>query len=85
VNTAALCDCMDLVLSVDTSLAHLSAAMGRPTWVPLAATPDWRWMRERTDTPWYASMKLYRQKTAGDWNPVFRQIADDLRKEFPAV
>jgi hypothetical protein len=84
-NTAALCDCMDLVLSVDTSLAHLSAAMGRPTWVPLAATPDWRWMRERTDTPWYASMKLYRQKTAGDWNPVFRQIADDLRKEFPAV
>jgi Tfp pilus assembly protein PilF len=83
-NTAALCDCMDLVISVDTSLAHLSAALARPTWVALALTPDWRWMRARTDTPWYPSMTLYRQTLAGDWLAVFSRIANDLRRDFPA-
>ncbi|HWW19556.1 MAG TPA: tetratricopeptide repeat protein [Steroidobacteraceae bacterium] len=83
-NTAALCDCMDLVISVDTSLAHLSGALGRRTWMPLAHTPDWRWMRERPDTPWYPQTRLYRQTQAGDWRPVFERIASDLRKEFPA-
>jgi len=83
-NTAALCDCMDLVISVDTSLVHLSGALGKRTWVPLAFTPDWRWMRERDDTPWYPSMRLYRQMTAGDWPSVFKRIAADLQAEFPA-
>jgi len=82
-NTAALCECMDLVVSVDTSIAHLSGALGRRTWVLLAATPDWRWMRAREDTPWYPTMKLYRQKAAGEWNEVFARIALDLRREFP--
>jgi Tfp pilus assembly protein PilF len=82
-STAALCECMDLVISVDTSLAHLSAGLGRRTWVPLALTPDWRWMRDRQDTPWYPAVRLYRQQTAGDWLPVFDRIAADLRREFP--
>jgi Flp pilus assembly protein TadD len=84
-NTAALCECMDLVVSVDTSVAHLSAALGQRSWVLLPAIPDWRWMRDREDTPWYPSMKLYRQKAAGDWNEVFARIGADLRREFPAT
>lgn len=82
-NTAALCQCMDLVLSVDTSLAHLSGALGLKTWLLLACTPDWRWMRNRTDTPWYPGMKLYRQRAPDDWGDVFARIASDLRREFP--
>jgi hypothetical protein len=81
-NTAALCECMDVVISVDTSLAHLSGALGRRTWLLLPRTPDWRWMRDREDSPWYPSMKLYRQKTAGDWDEVFARIATDLQREF---
>jgi hypothetical protein len=79
VNTAALCECMDLVISVDTSLAHLSGALGLRTWLLLAYVPDWRWMRERIDTPWYPSTTLYRQKSPDDWPEVFGRIATDLR------
>jgi tetratricopeptide (TPR) repeat protein len=82
-NTAALCECMDLVVSVDTSLPHLSAALGQRTWVLLSAVPDWRWLRDREDTPWYPTMKLYRQKAAGEWSDVFARVAADLRREFP--
>jgi hypothetical protein len=82
-NNAALCECMDIVVSVDTSVAHLSAALGQRTWVLLAAVPDWRWMRDREDTPWYPTMKLYRQKATGDWAEVFARIAVDLQREFP--
>jgi len=81
-NTAALCECMDVVITVDTSIAHLSGALGRPTWVLLPFTPDWRWMRDRDDSPWYPTAKLYRQKTVGDWNEVFARIATDLDREF---
>jgi ADP-heptose:LPS heptosyltransferase len=55
VNTAALCECMDVVISVDTSLAHLSGALGQRTWVLLPFTPDWRWMLDRDNSPWYPS------------------------------
>jgi tetratricopeptide (TPR) repeat protein len=82
-NTAALCECMDIVVSVDTSVGHLSAALGQRTWVLLPAVPDWRWMRDREDTPWYPTMKLYRQKAARDWDEVFARIAVDLQREFP--
>lgn len=82
-NNAALCECMDIVVSVDTSVAHLSAALGQRTWVLLPAVPDWRWMRDREDTPWYPTMKLYRQKATGDWAEVFARIAVDLQREFP--
>jgi hypothetical protein len=81
-NTAALCECLDLVISVDTSPAHLSGALGRRTWLLLPFTPDWRWLRDRDDCPWYPTMKLYRQKAEGDWNEVFSRIAADLQREF---
>jgi hypothetical protein len=82
VSVAALCECMDLVISVDTSLAHLGGALGLRTWVLLPSTPDWRWLRDREDSPWYATVKLYRQKTAGDWNEVLSRVAADLHREF---
>ena len=81
-NTAALCECMDLVISVDTSVAHLSGALGKRTWMLLPFTPDWRWLRERTDTPWYPTMKLFRQVSAGDWNTALDLIALELRATF---
>lgn len=81
-NTAALCECMDLVISVDTSLAHLSGALGRQTWMLLPFVPDWRWLRERTGTPWYPRMKLFRQVSAGDWNTALTRVALELRATF---
>lgn len=80
--TAALCECMDVVISVDTSLAHLSAAVGQRTWILLSFNSDWRWLREREDSPWYPSVKLYRQSSSGGWSEVFERIAADLRSEF---
>ena len=82
VSIAALCECMDIVITVDTSLAHLSAALGRRTWIMLPDGADWRWLHDREDSPWYPSAKLYRQQGAGDWEKVFERIADDLRQEF---
>jgi ADP-heptose:LPS heptosyltransferase len=82
VETAALCECMDVVVCVDTSVAHLSAALGQRTWILLPFTPDWRWMRERENSPWYPTAKLYRQKIAGEWGEVFARVAADLRREF---
>jgi ADP-heptose:LPS heptosyltransferase len=82
VETAALCECMDVVITVDTSVAHLSAALGQRTWILLPFTPDWRWMRDREDSPWYRSVKLYRQRVAGEWGEVFARLAADLRREF---
>jgi Flp pilus assembly protein TadD len=79
-NTAALSACLDVIVSVDTSIAHLCGALGLRTWVLLPETPDWRWMRQRDDTPWYPTMKLYRQTTAGDWHGVLRRVAADLRQ-----
>jgi Tfp pilus assembly protein PilF len=81
-STAALCECMDLVISVDTSIAHLSGALGCKTWVLLPRVPDWRWMQNRDDSPWYPSMRLYRQGTPGEWAPPLERIVEDLRGEF---
>jgi Tfp pilus assembly protein PilF len=82
VNTAALCKCMDVVISVDTSLAHLSGALGQETWLLLPFSADWRWMRDRNDSPWYPTMKLYRQTVAGDWHEILAQVTADLRRKF---
>jgi hypothetical protein len=76
-NIAALCECMDLVITVDTSLAHLSAALGQRTWLLLPFVSDWRWLRDRDDSPWYPTMKVYRQRTVGDWNEVLSRVVEE--------
>ena len=81
-DTAALCECVDLVLSVCTSAAHLSAALGRPTWVVLAFNADWRWLVGREDSPWYPTARLYRQPVRGAWGEVLARVAHDLRERF---
>jgi tetratricopeptide (TPR) repeat protein len=83
-DTAALGECLDLVISVDTSVAHLSAALGKRTWIVLPFRPDWRWLLERTDSPWYSAAKLYRQHRRGAWSEVLKQVKADMLQEFPA-
>ncbi len=70
--TAAAIAQLDLVITVDTSVAHLAGALGKPVWVLLAQVPDWRWLQERTDSPWYPTMRLFRQQQAGDWQGVIQ-------------
>ena len=77
-DTAALCDLVDLVISVDTSVAHLAGALGKPTWILLPYAPDWRWMLDRDDSPWYPSVKLYRQDRDRSWTPVLERVAFDI-------
>lgn len=77
--TAALVRALDLVLSVDTSIAHLAGAMAKPVWIMLPWIADWRWMEERSDSPWYRSARLFRQSVAGDWGSVADQIAAALQ------
>jgi hypothetical protein len=77
-DTAALCGLMDLVISVDTSVAHLSATMARPTWILLPYLPDWRWLLGRQDSPWYPSARLFRQACAGDWGSVLSELGHEL-------
>jgi tetratricopeptide (TPR) repeat protein len=73
-DTAALIQQLDLVISVDTSVAHLAGALGKPTWTLLTHTADWRWLTERGDSPWYPTMRLFRQTTRGDWPDVIRRV-----------
>ena len=77
-DTADVVDVLDLVITVDTAVAHLAGAMGKRVWVLLPFSPDWRWLLEREDTPWYPSMKLYRQERPGAWESVFQRLAEDL-------
>jgi tetratricopeptide (TPR) repeat protein len=77
-DTAAVISLCDLVITTDTSIAHLAGAMGAPTWMVLSHTADWRWMRDRADSPWYPTMRLFRQKRGGEWGQVFDDIKRDL-------
>ena len=77
-DTAALCQLMDRVISVDTSVAHLSAALGRETHLLLPPAPDWRWLREREDSPWYASVTLHRQERGAGWDPTLQALGAAL-------
>ena len=77
-DTAALIDSVDLVISTCTSVPHLSCALGKPTWLVLAHVPDWRWLLDRKDSPWYPTVKLYRQDKAGQWGTVLGRIKQDL-------
>ena len=78
-DTAALMAELDLIITVDTSVAHLAGALGRPVWMLLPYVPDWRWGLEKEDTPWYPSMRLFRQPRMGDWDSVIRRVAEELR------
>ena len=69
---------MDLVIGIDTSVAHLAGAMGVPVWIMLPFSPDWRWLRERDDSPWYPTARLFRQTRRGDWDDVVRRVANEL-------
>lgn len=77
-DTAALIECMDLVISVDTSVAHVAGAIGKPTWILLPHAPDYRWLLERSDSPWYPTAKLYRQPEFDDWKRVLTAVKNDL-------
>ena len=79
-DTAALIENLDLVISVDTSTAHLTAAMGKPVWVLNRFDSCWRWLLDRDDSPWYPSVKLYRQQRMGDWESVLDQVKTDLAR-----
>ncbi len=73
-DTARLVDGLDLVITVDTSVAHLAGALARPVWVLVPYAPDWRWLRDREDSPWYPTARLFRQDRAGDWSSLFEQV-----------
>jgi len=77
-DTAAAMEAMDLIISCDTSVAHLAGALGRPIWVALPYAADWRWLLDREDSPWYPGMQLFRQPKRGDWNGLFEKIRENL-------
>ena len=81
----AVMNALDLIISVDSMPAHLAGALGRPTWTLLKAHADWRWMRKRRDSPWYPTMRLFRQPNAGDWDAVIEEVISALseRREDP--
>jgi hypothetical protein len=79
-DTAAVMENLDLVITADTSIAHLAGALGRPTWVALRLVPDWRWLLDRHDSPWYPTMRLFRQQTRDDWSSVFSAMERELTR-----
>ena len=83
-DTAAAVTNLDLVVTVDTSVAHLAGALGRPVWTLLPFAPDFRWMLNRADTPWYPTMRLFRQAKPGDWPAVFEEVTEALRAAVAA-
>jgi FkbM family methyltransferase len=84
-DTAAVMKNLDLVISADTSVAHLAGALAVPVWVPLAFVPDWRWGMQGESTPWYPTMRLFRQEKLRDWPGVFERMVETLLAEFPAM
>jgi hypothetical protein len=88
--TAAVIANLDLVITTDTSVAHLAGALGKPVWIALKHVPDWRWLLDREDSPWYPTARLFRQRRAGEWDEVIARIAAELarlvadRREQPA-
>jgi hypothetical protein len=78
-DTAAIIANLDLVISVDTSVAHLAGAMGKPVWILLYKSPDWRWLLDREDSPWYPTARLFRQSSLGNWQDVVTRVEGELR------
>ena len=85
IDSAAVMQHLHLVISSDTSIAHLAGALARPVWVPLPYSPDWRWMLERSDSPWYPTMRLFRQSERQVWGPVFEKMAATLEENLAAL
>ncbi len=83
-DTAAVMQHLDLIIACDTSVNHLAGALGRPAWLPLSTAADWRWLRNRSDCPWYPTMRLFRQKALGDWDGVFAEMAAELQTQLAA-
>lgn len=79
-DTAAVVATLDLVIGVDTAVMHLAGTLGKPAWVLLSADPDWRWMRGRSDSPWYPTLRLFRQPSLGLWEPAVAQLRDELAR-----
>jgi ADP-heptose:LPS heptosyltransferase len=77
--------CLDLVMTVDTSVAHLSAALGRPTWILLPSAPDYRWLLAREDSPWYPTVRLFRQDVRRDYTSVLDSVRRELQLRIAAV
>jgi hypothetical protein len=77
-DTAALIENFDLVISIDTAVAHLAGALGKPVWTLLSFSPDWRWLINQEDSPWYPTMRLFRQPSLGDWESVIAKVKGDL-------
>ena len=85
VDTAAVLQHLDLVITIDSAIAHLAGALGQPTWVLLSTGCDWRWLTDRTDSPWYPTLRLFRQLSFGNWNPVFEVVVAAVRQELNLV
>ena len=77
-DSAALVECLDLVVTVDTALAHLAGALGKPTWILLGPDADWRWLREREDSPWYPTVRLFRRARDESWDRVMERVVGDI-------
>ena len=83
-DAAAIIQQLDVVLSVDTAMLHLAASMGVPTWGLLSQLGDWRWLdQNRLDSPWYPSVRLFRQQSLNDWGELIARVRDELEQSFP--
>jgi hypothetical protein len=83
--TAAVIENLDMVVTVDTSMGHLAGALAKPAWIMLPKAADWRWMLDRSDSPWYPTVRLFRQGYPGAWDVVLAEVATALAKELRAV
>ena len=79
-DTMAVLECLELVITVDTAVAHLAGTMGKPVWLMLPYAPDWRWLLDRTDSPWYPSARLFRQTAERRWEPVIAEITAEIAR-----
>jgi hypothetical protein len=84
IDTAAVIESLDLVITCDTSIAHLAGALARPGWVALKYVPDWRWLLDGAECQWYPTLRLFRQTVDGDWSGVFAEIYQALRQSVTA-
>src|SRR5260370_22492010 len=71
---------LDLIVTSDSAVAHLAGGLGRPVWIALRDVPDWRWLLDREDSPWYPTARLFRQRRRGDWDEVFARVPEELAR-----